>query len=394
MNVHIENRDILAHRVARLMEQKGMSQDLLALKAGISQSLISKILSEKRGAIRHSTLQRIATALEADIRDFVEAGRSVPTTPSLSQKSALGIEQTEKFAKSAKVTIGAAIGHVEQWVSNHFLMGIPTGFNDLDRILLGFENGKMIAVTGRPSLGKTAFILNIINHVAVEKQLPVGMISLDMTAESAILRILCMRAEVNLRSLREGFLAERDFPRLTLAAGKISTAPLYIDDSSGLTVDDIVARARRMKVVYGIRLLVIDYLQLIRATSRRAELNREVIVSDISISLKALAKELMIPIVIVCSLPSLGGRAGRAKPSESLDSSVISQDADVVLILERNRNSDLESEEDALDDFRKTDVVVWKHRDGPTGTIQIRFDPILGRFENLPLLTSEDIPQG
>lgn len=391
MNFHIENRDILAHRIAKQMERCGMSQDHLAAKAGVSQSLVSKILSEKRGAIRSSTLKRIAEALGTDVRELVDAGRPISNPTSAIQKGDLSVEHTEKFAKPAKATVISALAHVEHWFANKSLVGIPTGFEDLDRLLMGFENGKLIAVMSRPSLGKTAFVLNIINHVAVQQQLPVGMISLDMTAESAVLRILCMRAKVNIRNLREGFLAERDFPLLTQAAGKISAAQLYIDDSAGLSVDDIVARARRMKTVYGIRLLVIDYLQLIRATSRRAELNREVILSDISISLKALAKELMIPIVIVCGLPTTGENQRRAKPSDSLDSSVIAQDADVVLILERNRGDDWDDDDNA-DGLVKMNVTLWKHRDGPTGSIPIGFNPSLGRFENAPQITDEDIP--
>jgi len=369
-----------------------MNQHLLAIKAGVSQSLVSKVLSEKRGAIRSSTLKLIADALETDVQELVNAGRTMSPPTAAVQKDDLSIEQTEKFAKPAKSTVQAALAHIESWFDNQSLVGIPTGFDDLDRLLMGFENGKLIAVMGRPSLGKTAFSLNIINHVAVEKKMPVGMISLDMTAESAVLRILCMRAKVNIRSLREGFLAERDFPLLTQAAGRISNAHLYIDDSPSLTVDDIVARARRMKSVYGIKLLVIDYMQLIRATSRRAELNREATVSDISISLKALAKELMIPVVIVCGLPTSGESQRRAKPSDALDSSVIAQDADVVLILEKDHDDDWENDRTTEDGLVRMKATIWKHRDGPTGAISVRFNPSLGRFENAPFIAEDDFP--
>jgi replicative DNA helicase len=150
------------------------------------------------------------------------------------------------------------------------LTGIGTGFADLDKMTSGLHAGEMIVIAARPSLGKTSLAMNIADYVAVDKKLPVGVFSLEMTAESLVLRMLCSRARVNLRNVREGFLVERDFPLLTNAAGKLSNAPLFIDDTAGLSILQLRARARRMQQQYAIKLFVIDYLQLLHSTARRA----------------------------------------------------------------------------------------------------------------------------
>ena len=147
----------------------------------------------------------------------------------------------------------------------------------------------MIVIAARPSMGKTSLAMNIAEHVAVDEKLPVGVFSLEMTAESLVLRMLCSRSRVNLRNIREGFLAERDFPKLTGSAGKLASAPLYIDYTAGLSILQLRAKARRMFQQYGIKLFVIDYLQLLNSTARRAE-NRQQEIADISNGIKALAK--------------------------------------------------------------------------------------------------------
>ena len=154
------------------------------------------------------------------------------------------------------------------------LTGVGTGFTDLDKMTSGLHGGEMVVIAARPSMGKTSLAMNIAEYVSIEQRLPVGVFSLEMTSESLVLRMLCSRSRVNLRNVREGFLAERDFPKLTGSAGKLANAPLFIDDSSALSILQLRAKARRMSQQYGIKLFVVDYLQLLHSTARRAE-NRQ-----------------------------------------------------------------------------------------------------------------------
>src|SRR5881296_682343 len=217
------------------------------------------------------------------------------------------------------------------------LTGIGTGFVDLDKLTTGLHGGEMIVIAARPSVGKTSLAMNIAEFVAIDERLPVGVFSLEMTAESLVLRMLCSRSRVNLRNVREGFLAERDFPKLTGAAGKLSNAPLFIDDSSALSILQLRAKARRMFQQYGIKLFVIDYLQLLHSTARRAE-NRQQEIADISSGIKALAKELKVPIIVLSQLNRDFEKDKSRKPrlSDLRESGSIEQDADVVCLLYKN----------------------------------------------------------
>src|SRR5437763_15804645 len=192
----------------------------------------------------------------------------------------------------------------------------------------------MIVIAARPSMGKTSLAMNIAEHVTIEAKLPVGVFSLEMTADSLVLRMLCSRSRVNLRNVRDGFLAERDFPKLTGAAGKLAGAPLFIDDSSGLSILQMLAKARRMYQQYGIKLFVIDYLQLVHSTARRAE-NRQQEIADISSGIKALAKELNVPVIVLSQLNrEVEREQGRApRLSDLRESGSIEQDADLVGLL-------------------------------------------------------------
>ena len=181
--------------------------------------------------------------------------------------------------------------------------------------------------------------MNIAEHVALELKIPTGVFSLEMTADQLVLRMLCSRSRVNLRSIRDGFLAERDFPKLTGAAGKLAAAPLIIDDTSALSILQLRAKARRMKQQHGIKLFVIDYLQLLHSTSRKAD-NRQQEIADISGGIKALAKELAVPIIVLSQLNrELEKRGDNAKPrlSDLRESGAIEQDADLVGLLYENQ---------------------------------------------------------
>ena len=278
------------------------------------------------------------------------------------------------------------------------LTGIGTGFTDLDKMTSGLHAGEMIVIAARPSLGKTSLAMNIADYVAVDKKLPVGVFSLEMTAESLVLRMLCSRARVNLRNVREGFLVERDFPLLTHAAGKLSNAPLFIDDTAGLSILQLRARARRMQQQYAIKLFVVDYLQLLHSTARRAE-NRQQEIADISNGIKALAKELKVPIIVLSQLNREFERDKSRKPNlaDLRESGAIEQDADLVGLLYKADPEDPTKRKDSEDDAVDTDVVpvnllIAKQRNGPTGDVHLVFQRSLTRFESAAKVSDADMP--
>src|SRR5213082_415566 len=244
-------------------------------------------------------------------------------------------ERVEASTNTIKDLVHRAINTIEIYHQRQgMLTGIGTGFVDLDKMTSGLHEGEMIVIAARPSTGKTSLAMNIAEHVAVDERLPVGVFSLEMTADSLVLRMLCSRARVNLRNIRDGFLAERDFPKLTGAAGKLANAPLFIDDTPALSILQLRAKARRMWQQYGINLFVIDYLQLLHSTARRAE-NRQQEIADISNGIKALSKELKVPIVVLSQLNREKEREKNRRPkmSDLRESGSIEQDADLIGLL-------------------------------------------------------------
>ncbi len=216
-------------------------------------------------------------------------------------------ERVEGKTDKIKELVKKAISTIEDYHARQgMLTGVGTGFIDLDKMTSGLHGGEMIVIAARPSMGKTSLAMNIAEYVSVDLKLPVGVFSLEMTSESLVMRMLCSRARVNLRNVREGFLAERDFPKLTAAAGRLAGAPLFIEDSSGISILQLRAKARRMSQQFGIKLFVIDYLQLLHSTARRAE-NRQQEIADISNGIKSLAKELNVPVIVLEPVESRTG---------------------------------------------------------------------------------------
>jgi replicative DNA helicase len=275
------------------------------------------------------------------------------------------------------------------------LTGVGTGFADFDKMTTGLHGGEMVVIAARPSMGKTSLAMNIAEHAAIDQRLPVGVFSLEMTSESLVLRMLCSRSRVNLRNVREGFLAERDFPKLTGSAGKLANAPLFIDDSSALSILQLRAKARRMAQQYGIKLFVVDYLQLLHSTSRRAE-NRQQEIADISSGIKSLAKELSVPVIVLSQLNREIEREKGRPPrlSDLRESGAIEQDADVVgLLYKPKAGSEDEDgggviEEDAV----PMNLLIAKQRNGPTGDVNLTFLKSYTRFESAAKVSDEDVP--
>ncbi len=263
------------------------------------------------------------------------------------------------------------------------LTGIGTGLSDLDKLTSGLHEGEMIVIAARPSVGKTSLAMNIVEHVIVEEGLPVGVFSLEMTSESLVMRMLCSLARVNGRAIRDGFLSEQDMRKLTGAASKMAKAPLYIDDTSGLSILQLRARARRMWQQHGIKLIVIDYLQLLHSSSRKAQDNRQQEVAEISAGVKALAKELKVPVIVLSQLNrdvEKRGKAEKPKLSDLRESGSIEQDADVVGLLYR-----VESDEDETDptaDTLRVNLMIAKQRNGPAGDdVRLIFRKGMTRYE-------------
>ncbi len=268
--------------------------------------------------------------------------------------------RVEATTNTIKDLVRKAITTIEDYHQRQgVLTGIGTGFADLDKMTSGLHEGEMIVIAARPSMGKTSLAMNIADWVAVDQRLPVGVFSLEMTAEALVLRMLCSRSRVNLRNITSGFLANQDFPKLTGAAGKLANAPLFIDDSAGLSILQLRAKARRMAQQYGIKLFVVDYLQLLHSTARRAE-NRQQEIADISNGIKALAKELKVPVIVLSQL----------NRGDDDDGGGPEQDAEPVNLL------------------------IAKQRNGPTGDVNLTFLKSYTRFESAAKISGDDLPTG
>lgn len=282
-----------------------------------------------------------------------------------------------------------AIYEIEELYSKKIgITGIGTGFIDLDKMTDGMHGGELIVLAARPSIGKTSLAMNMVEFVSMEQSLPVGVFSLEMTANELTKRMISSRARVNLRNIREGFMSERDFPKLTGAAGRLIKAPIYIDDTSGISITQLRAKARRMSQRYGIKLFVVDYLQLMSSDNRT---NREQQISEIANGVKGIAKELDVPFILLSQLNRDVEKEKHRKPrlSDLRESGAIEQAADGVWMLYRPTKYDDEAEEN---DAIAVNLLVAKQRNGPTGDVPLTFLKAYTRFESAAKVSDEDIP--
>ncbi len=280
--------------------------------------------------------------------DFIALREILPQT----------FEQIEEYSKRE--------GHVT---------GVPTGFPELDTLTSGFQKSDLVIIAGRPSMGKTAFALNIAEYVAVEKAMPVCIFSLEMAKEQLAQRLLCSRARISAHQLKTGRIADHQWTNLSIAVGPLSEAPIYLDDSASLTVMEIRAKARRLKLRYDIGMIIVDYLQLIRGRSDPESRQQEI--TYVSQSLKALARELKVPVVALSQLSrQIETRGKDAKPqlSDLRESGAIEQDADLVIFIHRPRD-----DEGLLGS--NAEVIIGKQRNGPTGITKLTFVKDIVRFE-------------
>jgi len=265
--------------------------------------------------------------------------------------------------------------------------GVPTGFTKLNEYTAGFQPSDLIVLAGRPSMGKTALAMTVAQHVGIQHGEPVAIFSLEMAKEQLLTRMLCSEARVDSSKLRTGRFAKSDWPKLTTAAGRLTEARIFIDDTPAMTVLEMRAKARRLKMEHGLSLVVVDYLQLMRGRSGTD--SREQEISDISRSLKALAKELQVPVVALSQLSRAVESRNDKRPllSDLRESGAIEQDADVVMFIYREefyKPCECPEEHPCECGRRgKAEVIVGKQRNGPTGTVKLAFLSRYTRFEDL-----------
>src|ERR1051325_1478730 len=297
-------------------------------------------------------------------------------------------ERVSMGTKTIKDLVHTAINTIEDYHTRAgALTGLGTGFPDLDKMTSGLHGGEMIVIAARPSMGKTSLAMNIAEAVAIDQKQPVGVFSLEMTAESLVLRMLCSRSRVNLRNIRDGFLAERDFPKPAGAAGKLANAPLFIDDTPGLSILQLRAKARRMYQQHGIKLFVIDYLQLLNASSQKIE-NRQQEIAQLSNGIKALAKELNVPVIVLAQLNRELEKDKNRNPrlSDLRESGAIEQDADLVGLLYKPDAEKADDDDGAAGqqdvEAVAVNLLIAKQRNGPTGDVHMTFLKSYTRYES------------
>ena len=260
------------------------------------------------------------------------------------------------------------------------ITGLPTGFTELDHLTAGLQKSDLILVAARPSMGKTAFTLNIAAHVVLRAREPVAFFSLEMSKEQLVQRLLCSEGRIDSQRLRVGELEEKEWGDLIDTANRLSAAPLYIDDTPGITVMELRSKARRLKAEHGLSLIVIDYLQLMQGRASKNGDNRQQEISEISRSLKALARELNVPVIALSQLSrSVESRqVKRPMLSDLRESGSLEQDADIVMFLYREDYYDPETENKNI-----TEVIIAKHRNGPVDTVDLTFLKQFTKFGNL-----------
>ncbi len=337
-------------------------------------------------------LRELITATAETLSEAYGEGMEVESILDRAEKRIFEI--VERRITSSIAPIGELVHPVFRWVDDLYnnrreVTGTPTGFVDLDRLLSGLQNSDLIIIAGRPSMGKTSFALNIAEHVAVRERKSVALFSLEMGKQQLVLRMLCSEArsnELSLRNLQTGFFDAKLYPTLTDAAGRLAQASIFIDDSPSISAMEIRAKSRMLKAKNKLDLILIDYLQLMEESGRRSE-NRQQEIAMISRHLKALARELQVPIIALSQLSRAVERREENRPqlADLRESGAIEQDADVVLMIyreeyyQRLQNPNKEISENILN---KAEVIVAKQRNGPTGIVELNFFGEQVRFEN------------
>lgn len=335
------------------------------------KALLRMIIERARNLIRD------ANTAKGPVNDLVDKAQE--------QFFAVGQRRARRDSATAGELMTGAVNALEEMgKSGQVVTGVATGFTDLDTMTRGFQPSNMVIVAARPSMGKTALVMNIAEHVAVENKLPVVFFSLEMSHQELALRLLCSRARLDMGSIRRGYLARQSWPQITSTAAEIADAPLIFDFATSPTIHEVRSAARRYAHEFErkgtpLKLVIIDYLQLMRGDGSQE--NRQQEISEISRSLKGLARELSVPVVALSQLnrkPEDGGRGGRPQLSDLRESGAIEQDADLVMAIYREEVY----KRDDPDLKGKAKLFVLKQRNGPVGDVDLRFQHEYTRFVN------------
>jgi replicative DNA helicase len=348
-----------------------------------------KIVEEK------SILRRLIRTATQIVSDGYQREDEVEAILDDAEKTILEVSQKKRSSafKSIKEVLVETYDNIEQLNNRKGdVTGIPTGFLELDRMTAGFQRNDLIIVAARPSVGKTAFALNIAQNVAIKTNENVAIFSLEMGAQQLVMRMLCAEGNIDAQRLRTGRLEETDWQKLTMAMGSLSNAGIYIDDTPGVRINEIRSKCRRLQQERGLGMILIDYLQLIQGNSSKGSENRQQEVSEISRTLKAIARELQVPVIALSQL-SRGVESRQDKRpmmSDIRESGSIEQDADIVAFLYRDDYYDKESEKQNI-----IEIIIAKQRNGPVGTVELAFVKEYNKFVNLDRRHDErDMPPG
>jgi replicative DNA helicase len=368
-----------------LLEKTGGAAYLAALTDGVPVGSTASIAEYARIVKEKSIIRKLINASNNVIARCLEATDDPEALIDLAQSQVFEIaeQKVPSGFMGVKDIVKSSFGTIDVLFDRgKSVTGIETGFVDLDNLTSGLQPGELIILAARPSLGKTALALNIAAHAAINGS-SVGIFSLEMSKEALLIRLLCAEARIDSHKLRTGFSSRDDWSRMIQALGRLAEAPLYIDDAPALSIMQIRARARRMKAEKGLGLIVVDYLQLISGQGRFENRTQEV--SFISRSLKSIAKELHVPVLALSQL----SRAPEERPghrpqlSDLRESGSIEQDADVVLfIFRQDVYKRADEDEEGGEPSGKTELIIGKQRNGPTGNVSVVFIKRYARFEN------------
>ena len=350
----------------------------------VEQGSISAYLSSYTSIVRdRAVLRELIQTSSQIIAQAFEAKDDVQTLVDDAERRIFSL--AERRLEGSALPIGKILRNTFEYIERLYerkehVTGVATSFEKLDLMTSGFQPSDFVIIAGRPSTGKTAFALNIAQFVGITLRGRVLILSLEMSAQQLVQRMLCAEAKVDSQAVRTGMLQASDWTRLTSAAGRLSEAPIYIDDSPNLTVLEARAKARRMKAEHGLDLVIIDYLQLMRGRAHMD--NRQQEISEISRSLKALAKELTVPVVALSQLSRAVETREQRRPqlSDLRESGALEQDSDLILFLYR---PSMYRDDLPIEKVNVAEVIVGKQRNGPTGSVEVVFLPHYARFENI-----------
>ncbi len=348
--------------------------DEVPTSAGVAN--YAKIVKEK------AVLRNLIETSTEIVQDCFEAPGDVDQLLDEAERRIFAIseERIRSGFLSMKEIVKSSFKTIESlYEKKEHVTGVPTGFADIDELTSGFQPSDLIIIAGRPSMGKTAFCLNVAQYASMNKKLTVAVFSLEMAKEQLVMRMLCSEARIDAHRLRSGFLGQTDWPKLSTAAGRLADASIYIDDTPALSSMEMRAKTRRLKADKGLDLVIVDYLQLMSGRSTRSD-NREQEISEISRSLKALAKELGVPVVALSQLNRGVESRMDKRPilADLRESGAIEQDADVIIFIYRDEIYNKESMEKGI-----AEIIIGKQRNGPVGMRKLTWLDKYTRFEDL-----------